>query len=171
MFVKVFKIIFLDLKLSHMRDRYMLFFLGTSKLNKFLSWFPSSRVYRICNMHMIRNLLKCVCTKTYQNWAKFDLVIAKIYSCSFLPLCRNALTCVVLGLVEHCKSNFCTLFYLTKKSSLNKENRMAICLLWLSTYHVQLRPLQTTCIKLSRRRSARYPSFARTASACGDCSV
>ena len=80
-----------------------------------------------------------------------------------LPLRRNGSTCVDLILrLRIVRSNFYTLFYLARKSSQNKENRMAII---ISTHHVQLRSLQTICIKFRRRRPARYPSFARTASA------
>jgi len=53
-------------------------------------------------------------------------------------------TCVDLGLglVANCKkatSISLYFFYLSRKSSLKKENKMAMVTIWLSTYHVQLR--------------------------------
>jgi len=69
------------------------------------------------------------------------------------------------------KSNAASIhfFYLARKSSQDKENRMAMVTMTMYSYHVQLRLLQSTCIKLSRRRSARYTHSPKQRQ-CGDCS-
>jgi len=112
-----------------------------------------------------------------EKMSKLSLVsLFHILSAMFLPniiwtsrsgaLRRNGSTCV--DLVEDYKKATSIHFLSHKKVKSKQRNRMAII---VCTRHVQLRSLQTIdlCIKLSRQRPARSPSFARHASA-RDCS-
>ena len=127
---------------------------GTSGLSKYCNWQHTF-------LHMAKHLrivLYCIVSRYFVWYRTVSIVFP--YGC-IVPSLNERLDLWWFRPSRELKeSNFYNYklyyFFISQESQVSTKKAKWLWLLWLSTYHVSLRSLQTTCIKLSRRRSTRH---------------